>query len=106
MLSERHGRALLAIPAGPEQVEAAQVIANKRMSVREAEEWIAARLAKAERPKRQQVRGVYKDARLFMNSVKQLVRQMRQGGIGVEFEEEQTGDYVEMRVRIPTGRGK
>lgn len=105
-LTERHARALLAFSDPEKQLRAAQYIAEKRMNVREAEEWIARQL-EGEQPRkpRQRVRAIYKDARLFLNSVRSLVTQLEKAGVGVELDEEQTPDYLEVRVRIRTGKG-
>lgn len=106
MLSERHARALLAFSHAADQIRAARYIAEHRMNVRQAEEWIAKQLAPSEEPKpRQRIRGVYKDARLFVNSVRSLVTQLEEAGVGVEIDEEATSEYVEVRVRIRTGKG-
>lgn len=105
-LTERHARALLAFEDAEEQAEAARYIAEKGLNVRQAEEWIARRLAtKQMRRRRQNIRGIYKDARLFVNSVKSLVSQLEKAGIGVELQEEATPEYVEVRVRIRTSKG-
>lgn len=106
MLSERHARALLAFEQEEDQIRGARHIADRRMNVRQAEDWIAQQIAGAAKPKRQQrIRGVYKDARLFVNSVRSLVTQLEQAGVGVEIDEESTSEYVEVRVRIRTGKG-
>lgn len=105
-LTERHARALLAFDDSEVQVKAAAYVADRGLNVRQTEEWIALQLEQESRPKRRQtIRGVYKDARLFVNSVKSLVKQLEQAGVGVELAEEATGEYVEVRVRIRTGKG-
>lgn len=105
-LTERHARALLAFEDGEEQLEAAQYIIRHGLNVRQTDEWIARRLEAQETPKRRQtIRGVYKDARLFINSVKTLVQQLAEAGVGVDLSEEATEEYLEVRVRIRTGRG-
>ena len=105
-LTERHARALLAFTDPEKQLRAAQYIVEKRMNVREAEEWIARQLEREQpRKPRQRVRAIYKDARLFLNSVRSLVTQLEKAGVGVELDEEQTPDYLEVRVRIRTGKG-
>lgn len=105
-LTERHARALLVFEDGDEQLQAARYIAEKGLNVRQAEEWIARTLEAAKQPKRRQrMRGVYKDARLFVNSVKSLVNQLEEAGVGVELQEEATPEYIEVRVRIRTSKG-
>lgn len=105
MLSERHARALLKIKDSVKQKQAAQHIADHDMTVRQAEEWIANELLKETEPlqkNRQVIRGVYKDARLFVNSVRSLVEQLEESGIHITIDEDKTDDYVEVRVRIRT----
>jgi len=105
-LSERHARALLAFTDGDEQLEAARHVVRYGLTVRQTEEWVARQLqAKEKSIRRQTIRGVYKDARLFVNSVKTLVQQLEKAGVGVDWSEEVTDEYLEVRVRIRTGRG-
>jgi len=69
------------------------------MTVREAEAWIARRKERAQQAKQRRV-WILKDVRLFLNGIQQLVKQVQSSGIPVEWEQEQDGDWIEVRLRI------
>src|SRR5690606_1483785 len=71
-LSERHARALLQLEGAEAQEEAARIIADRGMTVREAEAWIARRKERAQQAKQRRV-WILKDVRLFLNGIQQLV---------------------------------
>ncbi|MFO7254089.1 MULTISPECIES: ParB/RepB/Spo0J family partition protein [Limnochorda] len=98
-LSERHARALLQLEGAEAQEEAARIIADRGMTVREAEAWIARRKERAQQAKQRRV-WILKDVRLFLNGIQQLVKQVQSSGIPVEWEQEQDGDWIEVRLRI------
>lgn len=104
MLTERHARALLRIENEEEQLKAIDEIVAKGLNVRQAEEWIEQKFGpsarKRERKRRQMVKGIYTDYRLFTNSVRKLAEQMKRDGVAVELEESQSEDYVEIRIRL------
>lgn len=104
IISEGHARALLMLEGSPElQTLACEEIVRRALSVREAEELVRGMVDGARsgrnRNRRQVVR-VFKDARLFRNSVLSLVSQMEKGGAAVEVEEETGPDFYEVRVRV------
>lgn len=107
MLSERHARALLRLDNEDTQMKALDVIVENGLNVRQTEEWINEYLKQAgsppEKRKQRSVKGVYKDHRLLVNSVRQLVNQMTKGGIPVELAEEEKDDHFEIRIRVPKG---
>ena len=47
------------------------------------------------------VKGYFKDIRLFSNTVKKAVDMMKTSGVLVDMEEEKREDCYEMRIRIP-----
>lgn len=98
-LTERHARALLQLEDAQAQEEAALIIADRGMTVREAEAWIGRRQQRARERKRRRV-WILKDVRLFLNGVEQLVKQVRTSGIPVEWEQQDDGDWIEVRLRI------
>lgn len=106
MLSERHARALLKLPSEEVQLEAIEVIVHQGYNVRQTDEWVANKLqhiagAEEKETKKRSVKGVLKDYRLLVNSIRKLVDQMNQGGIPVELVEEESEGHLEMRIRLP-----
>lgn len=104
MLSERHARALLRLKDDAEIERGLDVVISQGLNVRQTEEWVAKRLESDEggrdRPKRRTVKGVYKDYRLMLNSVRKLADQMKSGGARVEVFEDEGDEFVEIRIRV------
>lgn len=103
IFSERHGRALLKLKDPAQQLEIAQTVVQEGLTVRETEELVA-RIVEAEGqedPKRaKRVVGIFKDIRIFLNAFRQAVRTLRSAGIAAELDEDDQGEYIEVRVRI------
>lgn len=111
MISEGHARALLALDSAELQNLAHDEVVRRSLSVRETEELVRGMAEGGRRgrrrPRRQVVR-VFKDARLFRNSLLALVAQMRRGGAAIEVEERSGPGFYEARVRLerkPDGEG-
>lgn len=80
-LSERHGRALLALEAEPAQVEAARYIAAHQLTVAQSEAYIE-RCRAAPSPRPNPTKQVFlKDVRFFINSVTRAVDSVRSAGL-------------------------
>lgn len=104
-LTERHLRALLAIPSGDEQVALAQEIVERGLTVSETEARVGriSREMKEKTSKRRQV-GVIRDLRIFLNAFRQATSALHQVGVPAEMEEREEGDYLVVTVRIPRGK--
>ncbi|MDI6871657.1 MAG: ParB/RepB/Spo0J family partition protein [Bacillota bacterium] len=104
IISEGHARALLMLESAQLQEVAHAEIVRRSLSVRQAEELVrgmaGGKGVSRRRKTRRQVVRVFKDARLFRNSLLALVSQMRQGGAAVEIEEAVTADYYEVHLRL------
>ncbi|MEW6229443.1 MAG: ParB/RepB/Spo0J family partition protein [Bacillota bacterium] len=112
MLSERHARALLRIPSEREQLALFQRIYTQGLTVGQTEAIIDERLKELRRTRaRRKVRGqesgairAFKDIRLFLNSVRDVVRQLKATGVRVGIEERDEGEVLELRIRISKSR--
>lgn len=108
MLSERHARALLRIPSEREQLALFQRIYTQGLTVGQTEALIDERQKEIRRKRaRRKVRGqesgairAFKDIRLFLNSVRDVVRQLKATGVRVGIEERDEGEVLELRIRI------
>lgn len=103
IITEGHARALLMLESPELQQLACAEIVSHGLSVRQAEELVrgmAGGARRRQRERRRQVVRVFKDARLFRNSLLSLVGQMRQGGAVVEVEETAENDYYEVHLRV------
>jgi len=44
--------------------------------------------------------GIYRDLRIFLNSFRQVVRELRKAGVGASLEEDEDDQYIRVTVRI------
>lgn len=101
MLTERHARALLKLKSTAEQLEIVETVAKDSLNVRQTEELINAFLNKSEEPKPGRVRKlIFKDIRLFTNSVKELTNSLQASGLTVDYNEEEEDDHYKVTVLI------
>ena len=98
-LSERHARALLALP--PEkQTGAYHYIADRNLNVRQTEAYVE-RISGKKAKKRGKTRGFTRNTQIGINSVNQCVRMIKKMGIDVVMETEETLADVRVIVRFP-----
>ncbi|MGE5588846.1 MAG: nucleoid occlusion protein [Clostridia bacterium] len=108
IISERHARALLRLPSEQDQLAVLRRIQAQGLTVGQTEALIDERLKEIRRKHvRRKVRGqeagavrAFKDIRVFLNSVRDVVRQLKATGVKVGFEERDDGDVLELRIRI------
>ena len=108
-LTERHARLLLRISETERWQYLRRIVSdglNVAQSERLVEEGIEglgaqAPQAKKKNERKTNMRGYFKDLRLFTNTVKKAVDMMKTSGMVVDMEEEKREDYYEMRIRIP-----
>lgn len=101
MLTERHARALLKLESTEEQLEIIETVVKQSLNVRQTEEFIAKFLTKGEELKGKSVRKmIFKDIRLFTNSVKELTSTLQASGLTVDYQEEEEDDYYKVTVLI------
>jgi ParB family chromosome partitioning protein len=87
-LSERHARALLALPAYLQQ-SAAAVIAEKRLTVEQTETMIEKMRTSAPPPKPRK-KAAIKDVRIFINAVTHAIDAVRSAGLAADMRREET----------------
>lgn len=101
MLTERHARALLKLKTTGEQLEVIHIVVKEGLNVRQTEELIAKGLEKEQETKSGIVkRLIFKDIRLFTNSVKELTSTLEASGLSVDYNEEEADDYYKVTVLI------
>ena len=108
-LSERQARALLKLPAGKEQLEAAGVMAEQGLNAPRSEamveEMLRALRANGAAPRRRML-VVVRDWRPYLNAIRDIARQMQDAGLDVEMETEQPGAELLVRLRVSRKNGK
>lgn len=106
IVGERHARALLALPSEKDQLEVLKEICEKGLTVRETEELVRKRLRKIgpwedeEEPKKGRVVKIFKDVRIFLNSMRKVVKELRETGTEVVMEERHHDGFIDVRIRI------
>lgn len=104
-LTERHARTLLRLKCKGQQLDAVEAFGTKNMNVEAAERYVEALLQKekdlASLKKRS---AVFKDVRLFVNTLNKAVEMMKAAGIQADSQRIQSEDYIEYIVKIPVQR--
>lgn len=107
-LSERHARALLKLENESDQLRIVKIIVENSMTVKEAEALVCdvqINMAdKVETPKRPPMLRIVKDVRIFINTVHELVAQIKKTGLPVRVTQEQDADTVTITMVVPKRR--
>ena len=102
-LTERHARALLRLPTRAQLDRALSIISDKRLNVAESEKLIDQMLSADKSSKKPTVK-LFKDVRIFVNTLNHAVDTMRRAGIEADSAKSETDEYIEYIVRIPKNR--
>lgn len=102
-LTERHARALLRLPTPAQLDRALSIISDKRLNVAESEKLIDQMLSADKSSKKPTVK-LFKDVRIFVNTLNHAVDTMRRAGIEADSAKSETDEYIEYIVRIPKTR--
>ncbi|WP_206831329.1 nucleoid occlusion protein [Alicyclobacillus fructus] len=104
-ITERHARALLALPSEELQVELLNECIDKGWNVKQMEEKVKAKLealgSAAERRRKPRKRGLSKDVRLAVNTIRQSLQMIEQTGLRVVCEEVDDEEYYQFTIRVP-----
>lgn len=103
-LTERHARALLRLVSFSQMERAISIIAEKRLTVAESEKLIT-QILNNDSNKRQPPVKLFKDVRIFVNTLNHAVDTMRRAGIEADSAKSETDEYIEYIVRIPKSKG-
>ena len=98
-LTERHARALLRLENEKQQKHAVSIIVGRRLNVAETERLVEQMLEKGLSPKKPPLK-LFKDIRLFVNTLNRAVETMRRAGINADSAKSETDEYIEYVVRI------
>lgn len=103
-LTERHARALLRLESEKELWAALRMITEKGLNVEQTEKYIDSLTDNTVKPKRNVVK-IYKDVRIFVNTVNRAIETMKASGIEAQADKTETDAYIEFRVKIPKTAG-
>lgn len=106
-LTERHARALLSLENEKQVWTALKAIKERALNVTQTEALVNSMLNKKQ-PKQGQrnVVKIFKDVRIFVNTVNKAINTMIEAGIPAESNKTETDDYIEFLVRIPKNAEK
>ncbi len=102
-LSERHARALLRIEDEDKRKKALLQIIDRKMNVKQADDYITSLLNPKEKKKRDPGKmpiKLYRDIRLFSNTIDKAIEGMRLAGMDAKSSVKETKNYYEYIVRI------
>ena len=99
-LTERHARALLRLPTEEQMQTAAWTIHGKHLTVQQTEQYIDQLLRSDPAPTKQPIK-LFKDVRIFINTINHAVDTMRSAGIPADARKTETDGYIEFTIRIP-----
>jgi ParB family chromosome partitioning protein len=94
---EGHLHAVLRLPDAKTRQMVLDDVCKRKLSVKQTNILVDKLL---DLKKRQSVVKILADARLLLNSIKKAVKDMEQSGIGVEYSQDVTEDWIDVRIRI------
>ncbi|MGP4073120.1 nucleoid occlusion protein [Piscibacillus sp. B03] len=103
-ITERHARALIALKEPELQEKALTEIIAKQLNVKQSEEYVKLLLnpeEKTPKKKKPQVKGVNKDVRIALNTIRQSLSMVKDTGMDVETEENDSDEFYEIKIKIP-----
>jgi len=108
-LTERHARALLKVEDVQLQMDILDAIRQKGLNVRETEALIQGILddisrEMAKKAPRQNVVKIIKDVRIFLNTINNVVGEMKKTGLNIKVDQDQDDDYITVKLLIPKKR--
>ena len=100
-MSERHVRALLRLADERKQLEIARKVVEQSLSVKQTEALVERLVEETTSDKkRSKVRLLHRDYRLFVNTIRATVAQIKEQGVNASVSTKDLGDSVEIRVLI------
>ncbi len=101
-LTERHARALLKLSSPDERMAVLEKVTKLGLNVEKTEQYIEEKIGRAKEQENFRKRSVlFRDIRLFTNTIQKAVETMQAAGIAAEVHKLQADTYTEYRIRIP-----
>ena len=99
-LSERHARALLKLESEKDIWSVLNIIKERSLNVEQTEKYVDSITNKPEKKKNKK-KTVFRDVRIFVNTVNRAIETMKASGINAESNRTETEEYIEFTVKIP-----
>lgn len=101
-ITERHARALIKLKDEEKQIKLLQDIIEQQLNVKQTEDKVAMINQPKEKKKaRPKLKGVNKDVRIAMNTIRQSLTMVSDTGIDLESDEQDLDDYYQITIKIP-----
>ncbi|WP_430789548.1 nucleoid occlusion protein [Virgibacillus flavescens] len=102
-ITERHARALIKLKEQEKQIKLLRDIIEHDLNVKQTEERIEKMENKKDEPKKKKpkLKGVNKDMRIAVNTIRQSLTMVSDTGIDVETDEKDLDDYYQFTIKIP-----
>lgn len=101
-LTERHARALLKLSEEAQQLEIIEEVLEKELNVKQTETLVEKALGKKEKGSRIRFsKGVVRDLRIFLNTLRQAIRVIEEAGLDLKVAEKDCGEYYEVKIWFP-----
>lgn len=101
-LTERHARALLKIASPEERMRLLEKITKLGLNVEKTERLIEEQLGRVrEQESFRKRRVLFRDVRLFTNTIQKAIETMQAAGIPADAQKTQDEEFIEYRIRIP-----
>ncbi|SHG72461.1 chromosome partitioning protein, ParB family [Ornithinibacillus halophilus] len=101
-ITERHARALIKLKDEEKQLNLLNEILEHELNVKQTEDRVATINKPKEKKKpRPKLKGVNKDVRIAMNTIRQSLSMVSDTGIEVESDEQDLDDYYQITIKIP-----
>lgn len=101
LITERHARALLKLNSVKEQLRVIKMIKEKDLTVKETEKKVESILTEKNTDSNSKVLTVYKDLRLFTNTLNKTIKEMKTAGLDVKVEKEEKEEFLKFTIRLP-----
>jgi len=100
-LSERHARALLKLNTDRQRLKVLDAVIKRGLNVQKTEELIAEILEEKEQIEKPKNIRIFKDIRIFSNTIRQALEIMKKSGINAESKTREDENYIEYLIKIP-----
>ena len=100
-ITERHARALIVLKDPEKQEKLLEDILEHDLNVKQTEERIVRLLEGSPKVKKPKRKGVNKDIRIAMNTIRQSLNMVTDTGINLETDEEDHEEYYQITIKIP-----
>ena len=100
-LSGRHARALIRIPDEKTRMRVLEEVIAKGLNVSQTDKLVDKTLEERPPPPKQHKTFIWKDYRIFLNTVNNAVQTMVKSGIEAVTDQKETEEFFELVVRIP-----